>query len=310
MQCPRKWYYSEIFSSPRSKESIRKEAYLLKQLQSIHAWRGSLVDKVISTLIATKLRFNKLPTEQEALSYADDLADRQLAFGRACRHRASGLTKSGAGDEYCAFYDLEYNGCLDEAQILQARKEIKTSLQNLFRSDFFNSINNGDTLGIIPQRTLMFQFADTTISCTPDLIVLFKNSAPLIVDWKVHYFGISEYWLQLGIYAVALSRVNPHKDFPSSIHDRLKDPTRIRLIEYQLLNNNQRDYSISEDDVAEIEDYIFKSSLDINNAVDGRKPIQLKASDFQSARSPNTCARCQFKKMCWESPAGDSHDAN
>lgn len=300
MQCPRKWYYSQIFASPRSRESLRKEAYLLKQLQSIHAWRGSIVDKVISTLIASKLKFNKLPTEQEALSYADSLMDKQLEFGKAGRHRMLGITKSGIGEEYCAFYELEYNGKLDQARILQAKEEVRTSLQNLFRSDFFKTINNGDILNIIPQRTLMFQFADTNISCTPDLIVLYKSSAPLIVDWKVHYFGISEYWLQLGIYAVALSRVRPHKDFPHFIHDRLKDATRTRLIEYQLLKNKQRMYSIARDDIAEIEDYIFKSCMEINNVIDGRKHNQLKSSHFQSARSPNICARCQFKKLCWK----------
>lgn len=298
IQCPRKWYYYTIAASPTAKNPMRREAHILKQLQTLYAWRGSLVDTVIEKLIVPGMRSKNLPSEDDLITFSMDLVKRQLEFGKERKYRRRNQTKSSVGDAYCAFYDVEYNGGLDEDIIEEAKQDIIVSFRNLLRSNLIREIMEKYSY-ITAQRTLVFQFADSTISCTPDLLAFSTNAPPLIVDWKVHTFANTDYLLQLGVYAVALSMAKPHKDFPENIESQLKDPTTFRLVEYQLLRNEPREYSIASKDVADIEDYIFLSCAQMNNLLNGRKFKELNIEQFPTARFPETCCTCGFKKICW-----------
>jgi hypothetical protein len=297
-KCPRKWYYFEIVASPRARDPLRREAYILKQLQSLHAWRGSLVDRVIENFIVPRMKSNNFPSEDEIIAFSMSLMDKQLVFGKARKYQYHNITKSSSGDIYCAFYDVEYNGGLDEDTLQEAKEDVILSLRNLVRSNFLRQIMERSSF-FTAQRSLVFEFENTTISCTPDLIAFFPDQPPLITDWKVHSFANTDSWLQLGVYALALSRVKPHTDFPKGIRSQLEDPTKFRLIEYQLLKNQQRIYSLSPEDLADIEDYIFKSCTQMNRLVNGKKYNELDVSKFQTARSPEICEKCQFKRLCW-----------
>ncbi len=295
LKCQRKWYYYAIMANPRSNDPLRKEVYHLKQLQSIFAWRGSLVDSVIQQFIVPEIRKHNLPSEEKVLEYAFKLMENQIAFGKQKKHLCSEVIKSKAGD-YCAFYDLEYGEGLAEEDLQRAKDDVAVSLKNLVHSDFLKDIV-ASNLYAIAQRELIFQLdQDIKVSCTPDMIVFFKDRPPLIVDWKVHAFGNTEAWLQLGIYAIALCKAKPHKDFPNGWE---RSPSNIRVIEFQLLKNSQREYSITPEDVVDIEDYAYESSLQMKRVVNGKKYPELDASFFQTARSPSDCEKCQFRKLCW-----------
>lgn len=297
LKCQRKWYYFSIVANPNSKDSVRREAFLLKQLQSISAWRGSLVDTVIQKSIIPKIKYHAFPSENVVLEYATQLINKQLAFGKEKKYLE--ISKTNAEDAYCAFYELEYEGRLDDEKLQKARDEIITSLKNLLRSDLIKEIAI-DNSYIICQRELTFPFEeDVNVSCTPDMIVFFKDKPPLIVDWKVHLFGNTDAWLQLGIYALALLKTKPHKDFPQDAY-KVKNSSDIRLIEYQLLKNVQREYSISSEDLNDIEDYIFRSSMQMKKLINGAKKYnRIDINRFKTARSPVVCEKCQFRKLCW-----------
>lgn len=297
LRCPRKWYYYAMAASPRAKNPMRREAHLLRQLQTLYAWRGSLVDTVIEKLIVPGIRSRNLPSEDDVISFSMELAEKQLKFGKERKHRSINQTKSSVGEAYCAFYDVEYNDGINEEEVQVAKQDIIISLGNLLHSKLIKEIVEKYSY-VTAQRTLVFRFADSTISCTPDLLVFSPNFAPLIVDWKVHAFASTDYLLQLGVYAVALSRTNPHKDFPKNIESQLKDPTTFRLIEYQLLKNEQREYSISSNDIVDVEDYIFLSCTQMNNLLDGRKFRELNIEQFPTARFPETCSKCGFGRLC------------
>ena len=269
-KCQRKWYYFSIMANPSSKDPLRKEAYLLKQLQTVYAWRGALVDSVIQRQIIPKMRHHKLPSEDQVLEFATQLINKQISFGIEKKYRDYNVTKSSTDDAYCAFYELEYDKGLDEEKLERAKEDIISSLKNLLHSNILKEIAVSN-LHVIAQRELTFQFdRDIDVSCTPDMIVFFKDKPPLIVDWKVHSYSSADAWLQLGIYAIALIRVKPHKDFPSNL-TQIGNPSNVQLIEYQLLKNIQREYRLSAEDIADIEDYIFQSSIQIKKVVNGRK---------------------------------------
>jgi len=298
-QCQRKWYYMAILAHHSIKNPLRRKAFLLKQLQSISAWRGSLVDKVIEKKIIPQILYGNSIREGEIIDYSMQLMEKQLAFGIEKKYLQPNLTKSSAGDEYCAFYDLKYNNGLDKNQLDTAKAEIQIALTNLIRSKLVKDLITEKPY-LIAQRPLMYEFAGASISSTPDLIVFHKDKAPTIIDWKVHTFGNAEYWLQLGVYGLALSLVKPHNDFPKHSLRMLKSSTDFRLIEYQLLKNTQREYALSEQDLIDIEDYIFQSMNQMNRLTNGKKLNEIDLHQFQTARSPDICLRCQFKDLCWE----------
>jgi hypothetical protein len=286
-------------ANPNSKDSLRREAYLLKQLQTVYAWRGVVVDSVIQKQIVPKIRYHKLPSENQVLEFATQLMNKQISFGIEKKYRDYNVTKSGADDSYCAFYELEYGKGLDEEKLERAKEDVISSLKNLLHSDILKEISANNSY-VIAQRELTFQFdRGIDVLCTPDIIVFFKDKSPLIIDWKVHSYSSVDAWLQLGIYAIALLRVKPHKDFPNNL-TQIGNPSNVRLIEYQLLKNIQREYRLSTEDIVDIEDYIFQSSMQMEKVVNGRRYEKLDISRFQTARSPKICDRCQFKKLCWK----------
>jgi hypothetical protein len=296
LQCPKKWYYETVFASPKTTDTLRKEAYLLKQLQSVHSWRGKLVDQVISDFVIPKLNLHKLPDVNDALAYADRIFQEQLAFAKAQRYRNNNACRKK--QNYCALFELEY-GSLSQESLQIARDEIHNSLLNFFNSNVLSEFIK-DGLRLIAQRTLQFPFANVTVYCTPDLIVFFKDKPPIIVDWKVEAPQYKEHWLQLGVYGVAFSHIKPHKDFPAYWWHILKDPTKITLLEFQLLRNRQIKYSLTEEDIVEIEDYIYKTSLRMQRILDGVKKKTELINLLPTAKSPQMCIKCKFRKICWK----------
>lgn len=298
-KCQRKWFYYGLVANANSNDLLRKEVYYLKQLKSIAQWRGSLADIVINDYIAPKLRSNEVPDKDEVLKFADELIECQIQFGKEKKYRENKVSKTRVGNRYCAFYDIEYKGLLVEESLECACKEVETAINNLLDSQLLQDIAYNNQY-LISQRSLRFElFNDVRVICVPDMIVFFENQPPLIIDWKVHSFGSSDAWLQLGIYSLALSRVLPHKDFPESFKNYSNTPTNFQLLEYQLLKNVQRSYSITQADLLDIEDYILWSSSQMKHLVNGKNINEIDFSIFKTARRPQICTRCQFKKLCW-----------
>ena len=88
-QCQRQWFFKNVVASAIAKDPFRKRAYLLSKLQSISAWRGKIVDEVISNSIIPDLNRRNCVTLRDAKNRARRLFDRQLAYAR--RHPITNL---------------------------------------------------------------------------------------------------------------------------------------------------------------------------------------------------------------------------
>ena len=55
-QCQKQWFFKNVVASAKSKDPFRRRAYMLSKLQSISAWRGKIVDDVISNFSQLFLR--------------------------------------------------------------------------------------------------------------------------------------------------------------------------------------------------------------------------------------------------------------
>lgn len=299
-RCQRSWFYDTIFGNGVAKDEDRHEIYLLSKLQTISAWRGSIVDKAIETSLVPALKAGRTGSLQQCVARARQLFDAQRAF--ALRHglRDDGLKPTKVGDAFAAFLAVERGEEISDEELATAWGEIERALNNLFgMTDLLNDLRQAEF--IMAQRALQFKHGEVTVKAFPDLVAFYRSKPPLIVDWKVHFFGARDYWLQLATYALALARCTPHKDFPHSF--RGCEPTAVRLVEVQLLTNRLREHEFDDDDVATVEDHIAASAARMTLAVDGKKCNALSASDFPVTNYPDSCETCPFRKPCWEANA-------
>jgi len=185
-KCQRRWYYG--FKASANAKDERRELYLLSKLQSVSAWRGQIVDSVISTLLVPAWNQRRSCGIDEAITHARKLFTSQLEFGLNHRMREPELVMSEAGETFAAFYAVEYGNGIPEADIKNAWDEVEQALANLFRMTELIA----DLVGasrILAQRSLSFHFGNANVKARPDIIAFYDKDAPLIVDWKVHFFG-------------------------------------------------------------------------------------------------------------------------
>lgn len=302
-KCQRQWYFKYHFASANATKSpLRKEAHLLSKLDSVFAWRGKVVDQVIASEIISPLNYGKNLSQPHILQQARGLFDRQLAFAIAYRLRNPEVVISKAGSDFAALRDIEYEGNVSNDLITRAWDDIVTALSNLLAMEgLIGKLRTAKKL--IPQRPLIFKLngyasEPINIRAVPDLIAFFNDKPPLIIDWKVHAFGKIDYRLQLACYAMALTHCKPHKDFPPSLSGYIT--TDLDLLEVQLLTRRQRNYTLTKEDVIEVEAYIAETAKLMELAVYTQEGEPLTPLDFSVTRYPQTCASCSFKKICWE----------
>ena len=100
--------------------------------------------------------------------------------------------------------------------------------------------------------------------------------------------------MQLGSYAIALTECISIDPFQNSIDD----PTKIRLIEYQLLKNFQKNYKLTSSDICNIKDYISNSSKDMGKLINNKKYHEIDINQFKMVYTSETCEYCNFKSLC------------
>lgn len=296
-RCQRQWYYKNCIASSRSKDPLRRKVYLLSKLQSISAWRGSIVDLVISKTIIAGVNRKRNVTLAEAKAEANIIFNAQLACAQKHQLHEIDFSPSKLGSNFAALHCMEYGGEIPKDELLLAKAEIETALTNLYKMEALRKrIKSAKYL--ISQRPLVFKHSDVSIRAVPDLIAFYGDRPPLIIDWKVHAFGLRSAQKQLEVYALALKRCNPHRDFPK--HLSKWNETDIEIIEAQLLTNQIREYELSQESIEATESYIAKSAYDISLVIGSGKKSHLEPLDFDTTCSPETCQRCAYKSICWE----------
>lgn len=299
-QCQRSWFFKTAVANGRATDKLRREAYLLSKLQSVSGWRGGLVDRILSRDLVSALRVRQKVSKAGLLAIAKSQFDSELEFALAHRIREPGF--SLGDDEFpAAFHAIEYGHQVSEEEIAQAWRDVETAIENLFGMEKVRGALKAAAY-LVAQRSLQFAFAGVTVVAVPDVIAFYHGAPPLIVDWKVQVTGSRDYRLQLALYALALSRCNPHRDFPPSV--RTVAPEDVRLLEAQLLAGAEYEYVLTAADFEELEDYIAASAAEMLAARDGLGNAELRPDDFAVTQWPDVCQRCGFRKICWEAVDG------
>jgi hypothetical protein len=298
-RCQRQWFFKSHVANAKAKDETRRLAYLLGKLQSVSAWRGNIVDHVLSAEIIPAIQRGAPVSQEAATASALNRFDRQLAVARAHRIHESGFRPSSLGDDFAALYMMEYGDGVSENEIERAREEVKAAIAGFFSMETLIERLSG-ARRLITQRHLFFSHADTKVRAVPDVIVFSNDHPPAIIDWKVHTFGRHDAWLQLAVYAVALTRTDMQLDYQVATSQYA--PEEIGLLEVQLLTRAIRRHRLGEDDVERADAYIEKSAEAMTLALgdSGESPCSLSPESFPAARYASTCESCAYRRMCWE----------
>jgi PD-(D/E)XK nuclease superfamily len=293
-QCQRQSFYKHSLASHKSRDPLRREAYLLSKLNSLSAWRGKLVDHVIAQYVLPQIRREPSASLDGVLRRARDLFDLQATFARANRSREPGMTQTKAGEAYAAWGAVEYDEPVTDDNLARAWDDVEAALKTFYvLEDIWARIRAGTYF--VAQRSLQFSIMGYAVRAVPDLIVFYKDAAPLIIDWKVHSFGQRDARDQLALYALALVCGKPHADFPVPT-ERWK-PEGITVLEVQLLTQVTRQFQFDYGEFAELEARILFSANEMALAFGNG---ERNAEDFPLTNDPKRCQRCVYRRLCWE----------
>lgn len=295
-QCQRQWYYKNRLANHKSRDPLRREAYLLSKLNTLSAWRGKLVDHVITKYVLPQIKREPAASYDSVIARAHQIFHSQVEFARANRLREEGMTQTAAGEAFAAWESIEYNVPFMDADLESAWADVVLALKTFYAmEDVWARIRAG--IYFVAQRALQFPILDHNIKAVPDLIVFYEDTAPLIVDWKVHSFGQRDAREQLALYALALVCARAHSDFP--VPKERWQPENISVIEVQLLTGVTRRFDFGYGEFAELEARVLFSANEMALAI-GDERSQRKAEDFALTNDPKRCQRCVFRRLCWE----------
>ena len=297
-KCERKWFLSNKMGLRRNKNPYRNLIHLLSELESIDAWRGQIVDYTLSEFVIPKMQKRQTPSYDATIDYAKKITKARCDFAIAEGHKEPNLKKTEHYYEYAPLYDIEYPSDDLKPKLEKAWDEIVVSLTNFYNNkELMSDLKKANYL--ITQRTLQYDsHYDTTIRGIPDLIAFYPDEPPRIYDWKVHSSDTKTYTEQLLIYAQSLVKCWSHKDFEEYIKGyKVYD---IRLSEYQLLTNKIRNYTVTEDYIERINDYIAGSIEKMTLKNCHKKFEELNIVNFEKTPNVDNCRSCPFKKICKE----------
>lgn len=287
-RCQRLFVFGQVIASHNAKDPLRHEAYLLKQLQSLSTWQGSIVHKVLATAFLSDVRAGRAIDPVALSATAHDLARKQFAFSAARRYREPGQTKGAAGDEYCALYEHEYGENISPERLELVLTTITRCFEHLASQEaFLGQLAAGSAH--LAELPLNFTLAGATIAATLDLVYQGANGQLVVVDWKVAGSETSDYSWQLLVYALAVVRCGRWSAVEAEA---------IELYEANLLRNQVHRHPVSAERLQEAEDFIYRSLVEREALVSRDRFDDLDLDEFEVAERPGTCYHCNFASLC------------
>ena len=299
-QCQRQWGFKRRIASATSPEPFRREAYLLGKLQTLAQWRGGIIDYVISKAVVPILRQGGYPDRGRVLHAARECYDTEMAFALAHRMWEPGLKVGQLPGTFAAFYDIEYKAPPTPERLAECWDEIERALGTLLEMrDLLEPLRHAQAL--IDQRTLSFPFGGMSVIARPDLIALYRDAPPKVIDWKAHAHMQTAARGQLSLYAIVLTSALPHQDF--RIDPRAWNALDVSLYEAQLLRNEVHNYQLEPPELDLAWSEIGESIVAMKRAL-GAEGAEWDVTELPVARRAETCERCNFRRLCWPSMTG------
>jgi hypothetical protein len=285
-RCQSEFLFGHIMANHHPTNQERREAFVLKQLQDLPTWRGSLVDIGIEKFIVPYLKSRQLPPLDEVVEKTLAVAQRQWQFSAQKRYWDPAFTKTANRDIFCALYPHEYGLPVGTADLEQVKADVRVAFETLYTQTRFLNLLMGHSW-YRPKMRIHFRVAAASVKAELDLLFFRGNNQPTIIDWKAGHSVKSDYTWQMLVYALAVRRQWPEVQ-----------PTDIVVYEVNLAEGVIKNHPVTEERLVQTEDYIYQSVMEIKALTCGRKFSQQNLEAFDLANTPRTCAICNFRRLC------------
>jgi len=118
-----------------TRDPVRREAFLLKQVKTLELWQGSLVHRGIELYVIPQLQQNTGVDWNQVVQQTITMARRQFVFSAARRYREAGMSKTRAGDDYCALRGHETEEGVSTADFDAVVQVVRRSLTHPLGDD-------------------------------------------------------------------------------------------------------------------------------------------------------------------------------
>ena len=287
-KCQRQFFFGSIMASHNAKDLDRREAHLLKQLSGMAEWRGKLVHHAMQHFFVPGLKQGVVLSQQRLVDQTVALAREQYSFSEKRRYKENGLTKTAAGASFLALREHEYDVPIQPGQVEEVLEAVRKCYAFLYsKAEFLDGLRRA--AWYCPELNIPFRIGDDAVRAMLDLAMGGRNGSSkiTIVDWKIGNSETSDYARQLRVYALAaLSRWNDR---------RVEDLT---LVEANLLQGKVIVHPVTEQELLDIEDFIYRSVSEMRRVADNPQYAPEDFENYDVARSPLSCEHCRFLRLC------------
>jgi hypothetical protein len=289
-RCQRQFFLQHVAASHSASDTVRREAFLLKQIKTPELWHGLLVHRGIELYVVPALEVREPIDWARAVKLTAEMARRQFDFSANRRYREPGMTKGKAGDDYCALAVHETPNGVTDGICDAAVGVIEQSFTNLAGITGLLAELCGRAK-YWPELKVRITYDAAFIEAHIDLLFFRSYGKPTIVDWKVSESqgGSDASSLQTALYAWALCQ------HPSWGVSRAED---CELLEVQLLTSTVLRHQADQSTFDRLEDRIYRSVNGMKALGIGEKFDLANIDKFDLAANPNSCAFCSVQPLC------------
>jgi CRISPR/Cas system-associated exonuclease Cas4 (RecB family) len=290
-RCQRQLFFGSIAAWHNAKDPLRRESFLLSQVKSMDAWRGNLVHQAIQSFVVPRWQSRQAVPWDSVIQGTRDLGARQFAFSEKRRYREVGMSKSKAGDEYCALFGHEFGIAPPEKELEETLNSVERSLRNLAGMEKFLAHVVGRNF-YRSETAVSAEYNGVRIQGVIDLVFSGAYGHYGVVDWKDYSASsTTEARLQMSLYAWLLCKAPTW---------RVSQPENIELWEINLGLPSAQPYHLDQSDFDELEDFLYRSTEALR-ALSGDGVYRAgDLENYEYTENPNSCRFCPYQNVCRE----------
>jgi len=290
-RCQRQLFFGSIAAWHNARDPLRRESFLLSQLKSVDAWRGSLVHEAIRSFVVPSWQARQGVPWDQVVEEARKLGARQFQFSEKRRYRESGMSKTKAKEEYCALFGHEF-GCAPAQKELEATLDsVERSLRNLSGLEEFLKHVGGRNY-YRPEMAVSAEYNGVRIQGVIDLVFGGAYGQYGVVDWKDYSASsTTEARVQMSLYAWLMCKATA---WPVS------SPENVELWEVNLGLPAVRQHRIDQAAFDELEDFMYRSTESLRTLCGDGAYRAIDLENYEYTENPNSCRFCPYQNICRE----------
>lgn len=280
--CKRMYYYERYGSwggweAPAGTRT--RELYLLRQLTSRAAWRGSSVHSLIEQILKS-LRAGRLLPLSDAVTR---LKERMRSDFRASKE---GLFYENP-KRCCRLFEHEYEIDVSDEAWRETYGEAEHSLRTFYTGGPFAFCQEiGVARWLDVEELVKFTFEGNTLWAKPDFAYSQATGAPGIIDWKTSLLDQEEESLQAAVFALYAS----HRwGVPAHV---------VEASEWSLADGQRRIVRVTQELLERTAAYIRESIKAMQAHLRDPEANTAVEEDFPTLSDLDICRWCNFRRVC------------